>query len=153
MATSSVWYTDIHPSKHFRLGTIKKDNAGNEYVYAKGVASLAANDAVFIDELGVSTRAVTGANLVGPIGCSMTANTSATQYSWFQIGGTGTVNALAACADNAALFLTSTAGSLDDSGAGAETFVYNIWTRSALTSSNNVTVQMNRPFVTNQALD
>lgn len=104
-------FTDIHTAKEYRLGTVKKDVANNEYIYLKGVASLAAGDAVTFDENFATTRSVASAR--GPVAIAMAANTSTTNYSWFQRKGLATVTVGTILADKP-LYVTATAGSLDD---------------------------------------
>jgi hypothetical protein len=155
MATSSAWYTDVHTSKHFPLGTIKQAVSGNRYIYGKGVASLAANDGVMIDEVGVTTRAVTGASLVGRFCVAQAANTSTSNYSWYLASGTGPCAAATTVSDNKGLYLTSTAGQVDDGTAGAETFIYGAFSRSDATAvANQITIEIvGAAYVTNEPLD
>jgi hypothetical protein len=153
MTTSSAWYTDVHTSKKFRLGTIKQSVNGNRYMYAAGVSSLAQYDAVFIDEAGVVTRAITGQSLVGRVGVAQVANTSATNYSWYLVSGVGSCNCATTVSDNKGLYITGTAGQVDDGTAGAETFIYGMFSRST-DSSNVLTVEIvGQAYVTNEALD
>ena len=79
------FYLQLHLTKRFRLGTKKTDAANNMYVYLKGVASLAAGDFVTFDKDGAPTRTV--AATTGPVAIAMVANTSATNYSWYQVRG------------------------------------------------------------------
>ena len=81
-----------------------------EFIYLKGVASTAVGDVVVIDQ-GTTARAVAGSR--GPVAVAMSANV-ANQYGWYQISGQAVVNVGAAVADNALVFATSTAGSVDD---------------------------------------
>lgn len=75
------------------LGTIVQaaDSAYGqaEFVYAKGVASTAAGDAVVFDPKGATVRTV--ATTVGCVAIAMSANV-ANQYGWYQISGAGVVN-------------------------------------------------------------
>jgi hypothetical protein len=73
---------------------------GGEFIYLKGVASTAAGDWVSYNAYtGVTTRWAGTANTGAPLAVAMTANTSASSYGWYQIGGnavatvTGTVAA------------------------------------------------------------
>jgi len=146
-----AFYTDIHTTKRFRLGTTKADIAGNVYVYLQGVASLAAKDVVLFDEAGVTTRSL--AATIGQVAVAMAANTSTTNYSWFQVYGMVTgVPVLTSFADNSAIYTTSTPGSVDDSGAGAEEFVFGMWGRSAI-ASGVATMQLAYPFKHAATLD
>lgn len=104
-------FSDIHSSKEYRLGTKKSDPAGNTYIYLKGVASLAADDFVTYDENFAPTRLAAGAR--GPVAVSMAANTSATNYSWFQVGGLATGKAGTIAADKP-MFACATAAQVDD---------------------------------------
>lgn len=144
-------FTDIDTTKKFRLGTRKKDVAGNEYVYLQGVGSLAAKDVVAYDELGVTTRLLQAT--IGQIGVAMAAIDATTKYGWFMIYGTTTgVPVLTSFADNSAIYATSTPGSVDDSGAGAEEFVFGMWGRSGI-ASGVATMQLNYPFKHAATLD
>jgi hypothetical protein len=98
------WYQAIHvpgsqtgaPSaKRFRLGTVKRDITGCEFIYAKGVASLAVGDwVIFKDETFVPVRLV-NTPLSGKVGISLSANTSASNFSWYLIkGGSKQISAL-----------------------------------------------------------
>lgn len=83
-----------------------------EFVLAYGVASLQIGDAVRIGLNYATTRTV--ASIRGLIGISMSANTSTTALSWFCVRGQVPVRAAAAIAADTPLFVTATAGSLDD---------------------------------------
>lgn len=106
------FYQSIHATKRFRLLTEKKDNAGNTYIYLKGVGSLAAGDFVSFDGTGASTR--TGATSTGPIVCAMSANTTSTNFSWFLIDGKAASANVATHSSGAgkALFVNGTASRL-----------------------------------------
>lgn len=82
---ATPFYLQIHATKRFRLLTKKTDSAGNVYVYLKGVASLAAGDAVGYDKDGVTTRTL--AATTGHIAIAMSANTAVTTFSWFLVDG------------------------------------------------------------------
>ena len=83
-----------------------------EFIYLKGVASTALGSWVHFNADDYST-ALTAANGIGPVAVSMSANV-ADQYGWYQIYGKAVGKALASYADNAAVYLTATAGSVDD---------------------------------------
>lgn len=116
-----------------------------KFVYAKGVASTAKGDFCTIDSKnGDTARAVVGgATSTGPGGVAMSDNV-ASQYGWYMTEGacpvaTGTVAA------DAPLYLTSTAGSLDDA-AVVGSLVTGIVARSA-TSSGFTTCQLAEPSI------
>jgi len=90
------------------------DYGGGKFVYLLGVASVGAGDFCFIDGSNTPyqvTRA--SANGIGQ-GCVATADIVADRYGWFQVAGTAIVNVGTGFADNNAVYLTSTAGQLDD---------------------------------------
>lgn len=83
-----------------------------EFVLAYGVAGLQIGDAVRIGADYATTRTV--ASIRGMIGISMSANTSPTALSWFCVRGQVPTRVAAATAANTPLFVTATAGALDD---------------------------------------
>lgn len=89
-----------------------------QFIALKGVASLAAGDAVVYNPFsGVTARAVTASHGVKgiPIAISLSANTSTTKLSWFQIVGNAIANAPnSALTTDTPIYLTSGAGVLDD---------------------------------------
>ncbi len=129
------------------LGTVIRARDVNygegEFVYLMGVASTAAGDAVcYNSKTGVTVRAVDGGSTsVGAVGIAMAA-TTAGLYGWYQISGSGPVNA-ATTAANTQAFLTSTAGQIDDTGSSTIAGL----TISAATSAGFATVQLDRPAV------
>lgn len=85
-----------------------------EFIYLKGVASTVPGEVVcYSSQTGATVRAVhAGATSIGPLAVAMSANVAG-QYGWYAISGSvpvksGTVGA------NAAAYLTSTAGQVDD---------------------------------------
>lgn len=107
--------TEVSATAKYALGTrvVATDENGYEaeFMYAIGVASLAAGDAVdFAAGAFVPTRTL--AATIGKFAVAMAA-IGATSYGWFAVRGTIPVNVLASCAINPA-YTTSTAGSLDD---------------------------------------
>lgn len=107
-----AFYSKIDTAKKNRLGTLRKDYAGNVYVYGKGVSSLAAGDWVTYDEVFAPSRLV--GNAIGPVAISMSANTSATNYSWFQVWGNNTIAKTDTVLADKPLFIDGTTGRADD---------------------------------------
>lgn len=83
-----------------------------EFIYLKGVASTAIGSWVTINADDFSTTLL-AANAIGPVGVSMSANV-ASQYGWYQVYGKAVGLALTGYVDNALVWATSTAGSVDD---------------------------------------
>lgn len=98
------------------LGTIvrAKDPSygAGEFIYLKGVASTAIGSWVTynMDDGGTALLA---ANAIGPVAIAMSANL-ANQYGWYQIQGKAVGLCLAGFLDNANVYATATAGSVDD---------------------------------------
>lgn len=98
------------------LGTIAQASdptyGAGEFIYLKGVTSTAIGSWVTYNLDDGSTTLLT-ANAIGPVGVAMSANVGS-QYGWYQISGKAVGKALSGYADNALVFATSTAGSVDD---------------------------------------
>ena len=83
-----------------------------EFVYLLGVASTVLGSFVTHNADDNST-ALLAANAIGPVAVAMSINV-ASQYGWYQISGKAVGKALTGYADNALVFATATAGSIDD---------------------------------------
>lgn len=98
------------------LGTIVQasdaDLNSGEFIYLKGVASTAIGSWVTYNATDYST-ALLAANAIAPVAVAMSANV-ADQYGWYQISGKAVGKALTGYADNALVYATATAGSVDD---------------------------------------
>lgn len=92
------------------LGT--NQNGVGEFIYLKGVASTAVGSFVLYSEDDFTTSLL-AANDIGQVAIAMSANV-ASQYGWYQIKGKAVGKVLAAFADNANVYSTATAGSVDD---------------------------------------
>lgn len=83
-----------------------------EFVYLLGLAATAIGTWVTYNADDYSTTLL-AANAIGPVAISMSANV-ASQYGWYQISGKAIGLCLALFADNANVYATATAGSVDD---------------------------------------
>lgn len=83
-----------------------------EFIYLLGLLATAIGSWVTYNQDDNSTTLL-AANAIGPVAIAMSANVAA-QYGWYQIGGKASGLALAAFADNANVYATATAGSVDD---------------------------------------
>jgi hypothetical protein len=130
--------TDVDTAQRNSLGLRVQDDSGNEYVYLTGVASTAANDWVFFDELYLTVRAVTS-SVHGPMAIAQAA-TVASNFGWYCVFGYLVVgNCISdTFTDDSQAFLTGTAGSVDDESGGAGTSIYGAISRTqgASTSTN-----------------
>jgi len=118
--------TDTSTTQKHRLGkkiTAFDDTYGQgEFIYCVGVADTAIGCAAQINLYGHTTALVdtdVADSIVGPVGIAMSANV-ASQYGWYQIRGTAIALGATSLADNAKVFATATAGTLDDSGTGGQ---------------------------------
>jgi hypothetical protein len=138
------------------LGTVieAKDTASTaygaaEFIYLKGVASTVVGSVVLIDQDDFSTSLAV-ANDVGYLAVAMAA-TVAGEFGWYQITGKAVIKGLAGLADNASLYLTATAGSLDDAVVAGDRVKGYAKTASALDtpSTGLAEADIRNPFVDN----
>ena len=120
-----------------------------EFIYLKGVASTVVGSVVLIDQDDFSTSLAT-ANDVGYLAVAMAA-TVASEYGWYQVKGKAVIKGLASLADNASLYLTSTAGSLDDAVVAGDRVKGYAKTASALDTPSTGLAEADivNPFVDN----
>ena len=144
-----AWYNEIDSTKKFRLGTRKRDVAGNEYIYLAGVTSNAEGKFVVFDESFATTLLV--ADEVGPVGVSMSAFDATTEYGWAQIYGKNTVASTDTVAADKATYIDGTAGRVDDADVAGDS-VHGCFTMTTDTS-NVATVWLNYPWVSDIAHD
>lgn len=108
--------TDTDTVAKLPLGTRIKANdptyGEGEFIYLKGVASTAIGSWVTYN-LDDNSTTLLAANAIGPVGIAMSANV-ASQYGWYQIYGKAIGLCLAGYLDNALVYATATAGSVDD---------------------------------------
>lgn len=109
----------VYDSEAFTLGTrisaidrATTNYGSGEFIFLKGVASTAVGSWVHYNQ-DDHTTALTVANAIGPIAVAMAA-TVANKYGWYQIYGKAVGKVLASFADNGNVYLTGTAGSVDD---------------------------------------
>lgn len=117
-----------------------------EFIFLEGVASTEVGSVVVYNPDDFST-ALASANDVGPIATAMSANV-ADQFGWYQISGKGVAKVLTGFADNADCYLTSTAGSIDDTDVAGD-YIRGMKGASAIgtPSAGLAEVEMWRPSV------
>jgi len=120
------------------------DELGNEYIYLQGVASTVAGVSVTFDELGVT--ALTVADARGPVAFAMAASDAVTKFGWYQIYGSATALSAGAVVDNANVYVTATAGRIDDAIVAGDRLKRAI-ARSAPASATTMIVQIFYPFL------
>ncbi len=88
------------------------DYGMGEFVYLKGVASTVLGSWVVYNPDDWST-VLLGADMIGSVAVAM-APTVANEFGWYQIKGKAIGKVLAGFVDNANVYATATAGSVDD---------------------------------------
>lgn len=83
-----------------------------EFIYLKGAANVAVGSWV-IYNTDDGTPTLLAANAIGPVAVAMSASIANT-YGWYQIQGKAIGKVLAGYLDNADVYATATAGSVDD---------------------------------------
>jgi hypothetical protein len=140
--------TQQHP-----LGTVVQavDTASTgygvgEFIYLLGVASTAVGSVVLYSPDDFSTSLL-AANDIGSVAIAMAANV-ASQYGWYQIKGKAVAKVLAGFVDNANVYGTATAGSVDDAVVAGDR-IKNCKGASAIgtPSAGLAEMEIDRPFV------
>lgn len=153
---ATAWYQVINTTKRYRLGTIKWQN-GKAYIYACGVAGNVAGAWVHFDPAGVDAwiPVLAVADGQGKMGVSQSANTSATNYSWYQVYGRCSALCLASFdgTNGAGVWLTSTAGSVDDSDVAGDAVIGAIGLTDRDATLGTSTFELNWPFSVDGAID
>ena len=123
-----------------------------EFIYLKGVASTVVGSVVTYAQDDHST-ALLVANAIGPVATAMSICV-ANEFGWYQIYGKAVGKGLASLADDANIYGTATAGSVDDAIVAGDR-VQNAKTASALDtpSTGLVELEIYYPFVNNALAD
>ena len=124
-----------------------KDPTGygvGEFIYLQGVANTVVGSVVHYNADDFSTTLAV-ADGVGPIATAMSACV-ASNFGWYQISGKGVAKVKASFADNGDVYLTSTAGSVDDANVAGD-YVSGMKGASAIDtpSTGLAEMEMSRP--------
>lgn len=110
---------DVHTAGYvaaWKLGDIVKavdpTYGVGEFIYLKGLDTTAIGTWVTYNQDDNSTTLL-AANAIGPVAVAMSASVTG-KYGWYQISGKAIGKALTGYADNALVYATATAGSVDD---------------------------------------
>jgi len=118
-----------------------------EFIYLTGVASTVVGSVVTFEE-GTNITTLTVANAKGRIGVAMSASVAG-EYGWYQIRGRAVCEVLTSCAADKVLYLTATAGELDDAVVvGDEVYTSYSLTAIATPAAGQAEVSICYPFVT-----
>lgn len=139
--------SDTSTVQNAPLGTIVRAQdpvyGAAEFIYLKGVAATVPGDLVIYNQFaGTTTRTVAGSR--GPVGVAMSANV-ANQFGWYQVSGAAVINAAAVVA-NALVYVTATAGTVDDAvvtGDKVDSAVFR--TANGTPAAGKAIVQLARP--------
>jgi hypothetical protein len=145
--------TDVHATQLYALGTrVRERGTGNEYIYLKGITSTAVGSVVVFDEAHVTKLA--DEDDKGRVAVAVSAVDANTKFGWYGIYGKFAAKVLAAFADNGAVFLTTTDGSVDDADVAGDS-VHGMWGRSAIDtpSTGLAYMELNYPWVSDIAHD
>lgn len=130
---ASTSTTQLHP-----LGTRVRavdrgsnQNGEGEFVYVKGVTDGAVGSWVGINQDDYSVTLAVADGIYDSVGVLMAALSASTIYGWAQVRGKAVGKALTAFADNGQVYLTATAGSVDDQAVAGDR-VHNAKGASAL---------------------
>ncbi len=142
--------TNVDSSKVHNLGDRYRDENGKEFIYLQGVASVAIGSWVTFDEAHLTTLAT--ANAQGRVAIAMAAIV-ANKYGWFQIYGSASGLALTGFVDNGKVYLTGTAGSVDDTDVAGDAVIGAVGRSAVNESSLLATFEINYPMVQDLAID
>lgn len=141
---------DVDTEAMVPVGTILRaydpDYGAGEFIYLQGVASTEVGSAV-VYSMDDGSTALAAANAIGPVALAMAATVAST-WGWYQIAGKGVAKVAASFADNAVVYLTSTAGTLDDAVVAGDR-VKRMRGASAIgtPSAGLAEMELERPFV------
>lgn len=136
-------YIQTVPFGHIITATDPTYGTG-EFIFLKGVASTAVGSWVKYNLDDATTSLLTTGD-DGPVAVAMSACV-ADKAGWYQISGKAVGKVLAAFADNGDVYITGTAGSVDDSGT---VLIHNARGASAIDtpSTGLAEIELSRPFV------
>lgn len=145
---------DTETTQNHELGKIVRATdptyGSAEFIYLLGVASTAAGDWVTYNPDDFSTTRL-AANAIGPVAIAMAANV-ADQYGWYMIHGKHPEGAcLTGLAENAQVWITGTAGAVDDTSVAGD-LVNNAKSASSSVADSGVAeFEIARPWVDNNS--
>lgn len=151
--------TDASASRVIPVGTIVRgaDTAlgGGEFIYLPGVASNVVGALVRFNPVAPSTTLLTNtANQDVPVAVSMSANTTTTSYSWYQIAGVAVVKktAVAFAAAPLKVYLSGTAGRIKGIASAGIQLLNAITVNTATVASavSTINILIDRPFAQGQ---
>lgn len=121
-----------------------------KFIYLYGVASNIVGAVVTYNQLtGITTLVPNTANIGNPVAVSMTANTSTTTGTWYQVAGAAVIKKTAVkVSPNVKLYISGTTGRLMSTAASGKQILDMISINAAtvLSATSTITAQINYPF-------
>lgn len=153
--TIGVDFTETTTAQKWPLGMevqANDDTRGQgRFKYLLGLASTAVGEWVHYNADDFSTTLAV-ADGIGPIAVAMSANV-ASQYGWYQITGKASGLAAASYADNGNVYLTATAGTVDDAAVAGD-LVHKAKGASAVATATGLAdFEIDRPWSDNDVDD
>ena len=147
----------VDSEQRYALRTRGFDKDGNEYIYLRGCASTIKYSPVIYDENGYTVLADSAGTAPandGPLAIAQAIVDATTEWGWYMIYGKTYVICLTDVTDNEQVYLTTTAGSVDDADV-ASAAVIGMWFRGANTAGAGGTalVQLSYPVVHSDAIN
>lgn len=141
---------ETYRDRGFTKGSRHMDHNGNEYIFLAGVASCAAGSWVTFNQDDYST-ALLAADAIGPVAVAVAACT-ASYAGWFQIyGKCSSAKCLTQFADNAKVWATGTAGSVDDASVAGDLVQRARGASTTVVDSGVAEFELHYPFVDNSS--
>src|SRR5579885_2700990 len=133
-------FTQIDTAALFNTGIIVRGEdttlGGGEFIYLAGVASTVVGSLVTYNASGLTTLSPNTANNGAPVAVAMSANTSATNFGWYQIAGIAVVKKTAVKVNPAVkVFQSGTAGRIQSAAASGKQIVNAISANAATVAS------------------
>lgn len=130
-------------SAEIQTGTVVSLDDGGHAMYVQAGSEVAQFNAVLVTEGNTAVNATTAAAAEGTgvskqVGFAQTSIASG-NYGWVQLSGRPKVKLAANCADQVALFTTSTAGTLDDATV-SNSYVAGVVSGTTISNATAVTV-------------
>lgn len=140
--------TETSTTKNHQLGTISvgfdTDYGYGEFIYLLGVANTATSSWVTYNADDWSTTLL-AANARAPVAIAMSANV-ASQYGWYQISGKAIGKCLTQFADNGRVYITATAGSVDDASVAGDVVFLATGASLTVVDSGVADFEIHRPY-------
>ena len=138
---------DVHSTQRNAVGARCFGDNGAEFVYMQGIGSAVYGSWVNFDEDYVPILLDTDAAEMGRVAIATAAIDATTEFGWYWIYGEAEGLCLASFLDDAIVFATSTAGSVDDTDTGVG-FVTGAVGRSARdTTTGTAVFELNYPHI------